>query len=219
MPPCRSGDRSRRATDTCLTSTRKRLLRAWLRAARRLRHRARIDIGQEAPLRAQLLSAEQMERHGTRAGARAPRAATSPRRTGCWRGSATTRRLLDQACTLLTDAVQAKRRLTPAGEWLLDNYLPDRGTDRHRAPASAEGLQPRTAAARARAPPTGLPRVYDLAMQRDRAWRRPHRRREPEPLRRRLPDGDAAQARRAVGDPDHAAAGADREPAPDRRRA
>jgi hypothetical protein len=59
--------------------------------------------------------------------------------------------------------------------------------------------------------------VYDIALETishgDGASTR-----KPDAASSRLPDGHAAQAGRAVGDPDHAAPGADREPAPRRAR-
>jgi len=76
---------------------------------------------EEPPLRSALFSADQMEQHGkalaashalTRGGAAdrlLPRLAANEA-------------LLSEVCHLLTGAVEGKRRITPAGEWLLDNF-------------------------------------------------------------------------------------------------
>ena len=67
-------------------------------------------------------------------------------------------------CNLLTEAVIANHRVTPAGEWLLDNfYLIEeqiRTAKRHLPKGYSREL-PRLA----RGPSTGLPRVYDIALQ------------------------------------------------------
>lgn len=68
------------------------------------------------------------------------------------------------ACTLLTQALAAERRIAPAGEWLLDNfYLIEeqiRTARRHLPKGYSRGL-PRLAGG----PSAGLPRVYDLALE------------------------------------------------------
>ncbi len=72
-------------------------------------------------------------------------------------------KMLDQACTLLTDAVQAKRRLTPAGEWLLDNiYLIEEqiGIARRHLPKGYSRELPQLDQGASE----GLPRVYDIAL-------------------------------------------------------
>jgi hypothetical protein len=65
---------------------------------------------------------------------------------------------------LLTEAVNGDRRLTPAGEWLLDNfYLIEeqiRTARRHLPPRYGREL-PRLADG----PSAGLPRVYDIALE------------------------------------------------------
>ena len=80
------------------------------------------------------------------------------------------------------------------------------GTCRAATAASCRGSPTRRAA--------GTPARLRHRARADLARRRSRRRRGAERVRRGLPDGAAAAARRAVGDPDHAAAGADREPAP-----
>ncbi|HEY5798564.1 MAG TPA: cyclic beta 1-2 glucan synthetase, partial [Burkholderiaceae bacterium] len=74
-----------------------------------------------APLRAELYSATQMAQHGRLLATRHRIVRTSA-------GDRLLARLTDndsvitEAVQLLTDAVKAKRQITPAGEWLLDNY-------------------------------------------------------------------------------------------------
>ncbi|HET6603087.1 MAG TPA: glucoamylase family protein [Xanthomonadaceae bacterium] len=71
--------------------------------------------------------------------------------------------VLDHACTLLTAAVQAKRRLSPAGEWLLDNmYLIEEQISiaRRHLPKGYSRELPQLARGRSR----GLPRAYDIAL-------------------------------------------------------
>ena len=94
---------------------------------------------------------------------------------------------------------------------------PDRRADPHGEAPPAAGLQPRAAAAGERR----LGRLAARLRHRARADLARDGRVDPESLgrvRRRVPDDPAAQARRAVGDPDHAAARADREPAARRQR-
>ena len=117
--------------------------------------------GDEAPLRSELFSSEQMKQHGkTLAGSHKP----GP---GGIRDRLLTRlteneRVLTGACKLLTSAVNANRRIAPAGEWLLDNfYLIEeqiRMAKRHLPKGYSKEL-PRLL----EGPSAGLPRVYDIA--------------------------------------------------------
>ena len=72
--------------------------------------------------------------------------------------------VLVEVCDLLTAAVTANRRITPAAEWLLDNfYLIEeqiRTAKRHLPKGYSREL-PRLA----HGPSAGLPRVYDLAFE------------------------------------------------------
>ena len=72
--------------------------------------------------------------------------------------------VLVDACNLLTAAVRANRRVTPAGEWLLDNfYLIEehvRTAKRHLPKGYSREL-PRLAGG----PSAGLPRAYDIALE------------------------------------------------------
>ncbi|RYY03398.1 MAG: cyclic beta 1-2 glucan synthetase [Gammaproteobacteria bacterium] len=72
--------------------------------------------------------------------------------------------LLVDSCTLLMDAVKAKSRIAPAGEWLLDNfYLVEEQIRiaRQHLPRGYSRELPRLASGNSR----GLPRVYDLALE------------------------------------------------------
>ena len=120
---------------------------------------AKVD---EAPLRAQLFTGEEMEHHGRHlaAGHELTRA---PRRDRLLPRLAENEKTLIDACTLLAQSAEKQRRVTPAGEWLLDNfYLIEeevRTAKRHLPPGYSREL-PRIASG----PNAGLPRVYDLAL-------------------------------------------------------
>ena len=117
----------------------------------------------EPPLRSELFSAAQMEQHGkTLAGSHQ----LSPGRPQgrLLKRLAENHTVLIGVRNLLTEAVKANRRITPAGEWLLDNfYLIEeqvRTAKRHlpkgysrELPRLLNGLS------------AGLPRVYDLALE------------------------------------------------------
>ncbi len=117
----------------------------------------------EPPLRAELFSTEQMQAHGVRL-ATAHRLQTRHSTDGLLHRLAANEAVLIETCLRLTDAVLAKHRITPAGEWLLDNlylieeqirtarrHLP-RGYNRE-LPVLADGAS------------AGLPRVYDIALE------------------------------------------------------
>ena len=119
--------------------------------------------GDEPPLRAELFSAEQMEQHGVRL-ASAHRLSPGRVPDQLLSRLAANEGVLIATCNRLTAAVAAKHRITPAGEWLLDNfYLVEeqiRTARRHlpkgysrELPGLAEGAS------------HGLPRVYDIALE------------------------------------------------------
>jgi len=117
--------------------------------------------GDEPPLRSELFSSEQMKQHGkTLAGSHklGPRGIRDRLLTRL----AENERILTGACNLLTSAVNANRRIAPAGEWLLDNfYLIEeqiRTAKRH-LPIGYSRELPRLLDG----PSAGLPRVYDIA--------------------------------------------------------
>ncbi|MEK7322327.1 MAG: glucoamylase family protein [Pseudomonadota bacterium] len=123
----------------------------------------RSDPREEAPLRSELFSADQMEQHGKSLAAShklTPGRAPDPLLTRL----AQNERILVNTGHLLTAAVKGKHRITLAGEWLLDNFylIEDqiRTARRHlpkgysrELPLLAQGVS------------AGLPRVYDLALE------------------------------------------------------
>ena len=135
-------------------------LRFLVRFVRDQPPRPRNDL---PPLRAELFSADQMEQHGKAlAGAHRLTPRRGPDRL--LPRLAANEVVLVDACNLLTAAVRAKRRITPAGEWLLDNfYLIEeqiRTAKRH-LPKDYSRELPRLASG----PSAGLPRVYDIALE------------------------------------------------------
>ncbi len=142
--------------------------KTWLRARLRIRRwiAGPVDtleaLERNAPLRAQLLSAEQMERHG-RTLAKAHRVSDRPAPDLLLARLSDNQAVLDRACELLTEAAQAKRASTPAGEWLLDNiYLIEEqiAIARRHLPKGYSRELPRLTQGRSKS----LPRVYDIAL-------------------------------------------------------
>ena len=81
----------------------------------------RLPVAAESPLRAELYSAEQMERHGEAlALAHKLRSGRTP--DLLLPRLAENEGVLVAAGELLTAAVSAGRAIAPAGEWLLDNF-------------------------------------------------------------------------------------------------
>jgi cyclic beta-1,2-glucan synthetase len=118
---------------------------------------------EELPLRSELFSADQMEQHGKSLAAAHK---LTPRHTAdrLLPRLAANEGVLVGACNLLTAAVAANRRITPAGEWLLDNfYLIEEQirTSRRHLPRGYSRELPRLA----QGPSAGSPRVYDLALE------------------------------------------------------
>jgi cyclic beta-1,2-glucan synthetase len=121
------------------------------------------DPSAEAPLRAELLSADQMERRGKSLGETHSYALThAPDRL--LPRLADNQRTLASICALLAQGDGPQRRPTPAGEWLVDNdYLLQeeiRTAQRH-LPTGYSRELPRLRSG----PGAGLPRVYDLGVQ------------------------------------------------------
>ncbi len=126
--------------------------RAWPRAA-----------ADEPPLRAELFSADQMAQYGlVLAGSH--RLATRPAPDQLLDRLAANEKALVEVCNLLTTAVSQGRQVTPAGEWLLDNfYLIEeqiRTAKRHLPEGYSRELPRLTQGASA-----GHPRVYDIALE------------------------------------------------------
>jgi cyclic beta-1,2-glucan synthetase len=119
--------------------------------------------GHEPPLRAELFSREQMAMHGkTLADSHRLMKGRAPDRLLARLSD--NESLLDAVRALLTEAVDGDRQITPAGEWLLDNfYLIEEQirTARRHLPARYSRELPRLA----NGVSAGLPRVYDIALE------------------------------------------------------
>lgn len=128
-----------------------------------LRSRTGEPAEAEPPLRAELFSSEQMVQHG-KALAAAHELAPGPRPDRLLTRLAANEHALVNASRRLTTAATENRRITPAGEWLLDNfYLIEeqiRTARRHLPRGYSVGL-PRLA----NGPSAGQPRVYDLMLE------------------------------------------------------
>jgi cellobiose phosphorylase len=136
-------------------------MRAWLRRRGSLRRRAVVP---EPTLRATLYSADQMERHGQSLAAMHRLGPPKPGVELLLARLADNDALLTDASRQLAEASAEGRRISPAGEWLLDNfYLVEeqvRIAQRH-LPRGYSRELPRLA----RGPSAGLPRVYDIALE------------------------------------------------------
>jgi cyclic beta-1,2-glucan synthetase len=118
----------------------------------------------ETPLRSELFSTEQMEQYGkTLAGLHILGPKVDP-------GQQLLSRLTENEAILLevhdlvSEAVKSNRQITPAGEWLLDNfYLIEEQirTGRRHLPKNYSKELPRLL----NGPSAGLPRVYDIAKE------------------------------------------------------
>jgi cyclic beta-1,2-glucan synthetase len=123
----------------------------------------RNSSGEEQPLRAELFSEEQMEQHG--------KTLATWHKVSPLQGPdqllsrlAENEAVIGRCCYLLTETVKANRRITPAGEWLLDNfYLIEEQirTARKHLPRGYSRELPRLL----NGPSAGFPRVYDLALE------------------------------------------------------
>jgi cellobiose phosphorylase len=132
-------------------------------------------LADEEPLRAALFSADQMELHG-RALAGTHRLAAGQGPDRLLARLEDNQRTLVDVCHRLTSSVASKRRITPASEWLLDNfYLIEeqiRTARRHlpkgysvELPRLANGGDASSDAALVRGDACGHPRVYDMALE------------------------------------------------------
>lgn len=123
----------------------------------------KIKLEEELPLRAELFSALQMEQHG-RVLANAHKLSTVDRPDRLLSRLADNEATIIESCKKLTDAVKAGRQITPAAEWLLDNfYLIEeqiRTAKRH-LPKNYSKALPRLQYGH----PAGSPRVYDIALE------------------------------------------------------
>ncbi len=134
-------------------------IKAWLRKI----GRPGVSISEELPLRSELFSGDQMELYGGILAASHELSSSRGTDQLLARLDENERTLFD-ICKVLTDAVAADQSLTPAGEWIFDNfYLIEeqiRTAKRH-LPKSYSRELPLLA----RGPSAGLPRVYDIALQ------------------------------------------------------
>ena len=114
-------------------------------------------------MRAELFSTDQMEQHGVRL-ASAHRLAPGRVPDRLLSRLAANEAVLIETCARLTAAVAANHRITPASEWLLDNfYLVEEQirTARRHLPKGYSGELPGLAEGAS----AGLPRVYDIALE------------------------------------------------------
>ncbi len=121
------------------------------------------SVASEPPLRSELLSAEQMKQHG-RVLAAAHELAQRWAPDRLLARLADNEEVLIEVCRLLTQALEAGRRIVPAGEWLLDNfYLIEEQirTARRHLPRGYSRELPRLRSG----PSAGRPRVYDIALE------------------------------------------------------
>jgi len=117
----------------------------------------------EAPLRSELFSADQMEQYGKTL-AQTHTTTSQGASDQLLSRLAQNEEVLLDACLLLTEAVKANHRIVPAGEWLLDNFylIEDQiRTAKKHLPKGYSRELPRLA----QGTPAGLPRVYDIAQQ------------------------------------------------------
>jgi cyclic beta-1,2-glucan synthetase len=124
---------------------------------------AQKDAGDELPLRSELFSADQMGQHG-KILAGVHRLKPGRPRDRLLARLAENESLLLEVHDLLTQDVKADRRITPGGEWLLDNfYLVEEQirTARRHLPKGYSLELPRLV----NGPSAGLPRVYDIALE------------------------------------------------------
>ena len=117
----------------------------------------------ELPLRGALFTTEQMKQHG-RALASLHRVGKGGRPGQLLKRLEENAEVLTEIYELLVTAVQTRRKIAPAGEWLLDNfYLIEEqiATAQLHMPKAYSRELPRLADG----PSAGLPRVYDIALE------------------------------------------------------
>ena len=117
----------------------------------------------EPPLRAELLSRDQMRQHG-RVLADSHKVVTKRAPEQLLARLTENEGILDETCRLLSSAVMANRRIAPAGEWLLDNFYLIKEqirTAKKHLPKGYSRELPRLLSG----PSAGLPRVYDIALE------------------------------------------------------
>jgi cyclic beta-1,2-glucan synthetase len=146
-----------------LSSTRRLELMKKIMASLQFRSAPRYEPDAQPPLRSELLSADQIEQYGKRLAA-SHKLMTAHVRDPLLARLTANEAVLVEVCNLLSIAVSANHRITPAGEWLLDNfYLIEEQirTARQHFPKGYSRELPRLAIG----PSSGLPRVYDIALE------------------------------------------------------
>jgi len=114
-------------------------------------------------LRSELFSADQMAQHG-KALAGSHRLASGRAPDRLLGRLAANESALVEVCNLLTTVVSEGRQITPAGEWLLDNFYLIEEQIRTAKRHLPEGYS-RELPHLANGPSTGHPRVYDIALE------------------------------------------------------
>lgn len=120
-------------------------------------------VPEATPLHFDLFTAEEMQQHGLRLAA-AHRLADRRGADGLLARLSENEQTLARVCTLLAIRTDADHRVTPAGEWLLDNYHlieEEVRTARRLLPPGYSRELPRLAAGEQ----VSHPRVYELALQ------------------------------------------------------
>src|SRR6185295_14966185 len=133
-------------------------LKKWFK-----REKVHHPLRSELPLRAALFSTEQMKQHGrTLAGLHRIGRGGSPGQL--LRRLEDNEAVLTEVYQLLTAAIQTRRRIAPAGEWLLDNFylIEEQIVTIQRHFPKAYSLElPRLIEGAS----SGFPRVYDIALE------------------------------------------------------
>jgi len=137
-------------------------LKFLLKSKRRL-NRRNLHLDEELPLRAELLSRDQMQQHGRTLAASHKLTAKHPSERLLAR-LIENENALAETCDLLVSAVKEARLIAPAGEWLLDNFhliKEQIRTAKKHLPKGYSRELPRLRGG----PSAGLPRVYDIALE------------------------------------------------------
>lgn len=142
-------------------TARSALARAWIRWCGREQVLPQGD--EELPLRSELLSADQMEQRGKILAEMHTLRPGRSRERLLGRLAANERLLLD-VHALLTEDIKAAHRISPAGEWLLDNFYVIEEQIRTASRHLPKGYS-RELPYLATGPSAGLPRVYDMALE------------------------------------------------------
>jgi cyclic beta-1,2-glucan synthetase len=135
-------------------------LRSWYRP---VNGEALLDAPEEPPLRAELFSVDQLERHA-KALAESDQIVADRAPDRLLARLNDNERVLVETYDLVTKAVKKSRRIVPAAEWLLDNFYvveEQIRTARRHLPRSYSRELPRLANGAA----AGYPRVYGIALQ------------------------------------------------------